>query len=190
MDPEEIVKLYKHLNLVDHKGPTMRMSPEMYEDSKEKMKLRLVGRVFGNKFVNREGLYEVIEQVWRTTRKRTEGTKRCHQWSDYNNSPMRSSGSKEGTNNGGLDEMGATLNSDNEINRVAMVETHKRWDSSTDNTLEIFTSGEDAIDFNKGNTGGDSYIQQDTNSGKAKASRNTTVDSGELPFFYMDKLEF
>ncbi|PON98281.1 Zinc knuckle CX2CX4HX4C [Trema orientale] len=54
MDPEEVAKLCERLNLDDYKGPKMRMSPTMYQDGKEKMDLYLVGRVFGNKIVNRE----------------------------------------------------------------------------------------------------------------------------------------
>ncbi|PON81110.1 hypothetical protein TorRG33x02_230690, partial [Trema orientale] len=41
--------------------------------------------------------------------------------------------------------------------------------------------GEDAIGSNKRNARDDSRAQQDTDNGKAKASRNTTGDSGELP---------
>ncbi|PON50600.1 hypothetical protein TorRG33x02_313900 [Trema orientale] len=63
MDPEEIAKLFERLNLDDHEGPVMRMNLEMYEDAKEKMELCLVGRIFGNKFVNREGPNEFAEQV-------------------------------------------------------------------------------------------------------------------------------
>ncbi|PON64798.1 hypothetical protein PanWU01x14_122730, partial [Parasponia andersonii] len=63
MDPEEIVKLCERLNLDDHEGPLMGMNPKMYEDGKEKMKLCLVRRVvFGNKFVNWDGLNKVAEQ--------------------------------------------------------------------------------------------------------------------------------
>ncbi|PON50599.1 Zinc finger, CCHC-type [Trema orientale] len=95
---------------------------------------------------------------WRRERR---DQKKGHQWSDHN-SPMRSSGNRGGTNNGGLDEMGATLNSDNEIDRGAMAETRKRWDYSTDNSLGNFTDGEDAIGSNKRNTRGDLRAQQDT----------------------------
>ncbi|PON31784.1 hypothetical protein PanWU01x14_366940, partial [Parasponia andersonii] len=70
MDPEE-VKLCERLNLDDYKGLEMRMSPMMYQDGKEKVDLCLVGPVFGNKLVNREGLSEVAEYVWRTSRKVT-----------------------------------------------------------------------------------------------------------------------
>ncbi|PON42148.1 hypothetical protein TorRG33x02_336490 [Trema orientale] len=45
------------------------MNPNMYEDGKEMMELCLVGMVFGNKIVNREGLSDEAEQVWRTSRK-------------------------------------------------------------------------------------------------------------------------
>ncbi|PON63677.1 Zinc knuckle CX2CX4HX4C [Trema orientale] len=69
MDPEEVAKLCERLNLDDYKGPEMRMSPTMYQDGKEKMDLCLVGQVFGNKVVNREGLSEVAEYVWCTSRK-------------------------------------------------------------------------------------------------------------------------
>ncbi|POO00677.1 Zinc knuckle CX2CX4HX4C [Trema orientale] len=69
MDPEEVAKLCERLNLDEYKGPEMHMSPTMYQDGKEKMDLCLVGRVFGNKIVNREGLSEVAEYVWRTSRK-------------------------------------------------------------------------------------------------------------------------
>ncbi|PON42119.1 hypothetical protein PanWU01x14_284260 [Parasponia andersonii] len=69
MDPKEIAKLCECLNLDDHEGLVVRMNPEMYKDGKEKMELYLVGRVFGNKFVNREGLNEVAKQVWHTTHK-------------------------------------------------------------------------------------------------------------------------
>ncbi|PON81116.1 LOW QUALITY PROTEIN: hypothetical protein TorRG33x02_230750 [Trema orientale] len=65
MDPEEIAKLYECLILTAMK--VLKMNLEMYEDDKEKMELFLVGRIFGNKFVNREGLNEVVEQVWCTT---------------------------------------------------------------------------------------------------------------------------
>ncbi|PON33657.1 hypothetical protein PanWU01x14_350930 [Parasponia andersonii] len=69
MDLEEIAKLCELLKLDDHEGLVMRMNPEMYEDGKEKIEFYLVGRVFGNKFVNWKGLNEVAEQVWLTTRK-------------------------------------------------------------------------------------------------------------------------
>ena len=69
MDPEEVAKLCERLNLDDYKGPEMRMSPTMYQDGKEKMDLCLVGQVFGNKVVNREGLSEVADYVWHTSRK-------------------------------------------------------------------------------------------------------------------------
>ncbi|PON90596.1 hypothetical protein TorRG33x02_136510 [Trema orientale] len=41
----------------------------MYQDGKENMDLCLVGRVFGNKIVNRKGLSEVADYVWHTSRK-------------------------------------------------------------------------------------------------------------------------
>ncbi|PON31820.1 hypothetical protein PanWU01x14_366700 [Parasponia andersonii] len=66
---------------------------------------------------------------------------------------MRSSGNRGGTNNGGLDEMKATLNLDNEIDWGAMAETRKRWDYNIDNSLRSFTSGEDTIGSNKRNAG-------------------------------------
>ncbi|PON42120.1 LOW QUALITY PROTEIN: hypothetical protein PanWU01x14_284270 [Parasponia andersonii] len=106
--------------------------------------------------------------------------KKGHQWSDYSNSPMRSSDNRGGKKNGGLYQIRATLNLDNEIDWRATVETRKRWDYSTNNSLGGFTDGEDAIGTNKRNVGGD-RAQQDTDNGKAKASGNTTSDSGELP---------
>ncbi|PON91475.1 Zinc knuckle CX2CX4HX4C [Trema orientale] len=69
MDPEEIAKLCERLNLDKHESPVLKMNPNMYEDGKEMMELCLVGRVFGNKIVNRESLSDVAEQVWCTSRK-------------------------------------------------------------------------------------------------------------------------
>ncbi|PON84023.1 Zinc knuckle CX2CX4HX4C [Trema orientale] len=69
MDPKEIAKLCERLNLDEHESPVLKMNPNMYEDGKEMMELCLVGRVFGNKIVNREGLSDVAEQVWHTSRK-------------------------------------------------------------------------------------------------------------------------
>ncbi|PON89586.1 hypothetical protein TorRG33x02_145680 [Trema orientale] len=68
-DPEEIAKLCERLNLDEHESLVLKMNPNMYEDGKEMMELCLVGRVFGNKIVNREGLSDVAKQVWRTSRK-------------------------------------------------------------------------------------------------------------------------
>ncbi|PON53129.1 Zinc knuckle CX2CX4HX4C [Parasponia andersonii] len=69
MDPEEIARLCEHLNLDDQDGPVMKMNTSIIEDGKEKMELCLVGLVFGNKIVSREGLGDMVEQVWRTSRK-------------------------------------------------------------------------------------------------------------------------
>ncbi|PON89502.1 hypothetical protein TorRG33x02_146460 [Trema orientale] len=69
MDPEEIVKLCEQLNLDDQDGLVMNMNSEVIQDRKEKMELCLVGRVFGNKIANRDGLGDLAEQIWRTSRK-------------------------------------------------------------------------------------------------------------------------
>ncbi|PON48389.1 hypothetical protein PanWU01x14_237840 [Parasponia andersonii] len=69
MDPEEIARLCERLNLDDQDGPVMKMNTSIIEDGKEKMELCLVGRVFGNKIVNRESQGDMAEQVWRTSRK-------------------------------------------------------------------------------------------------------------------------
>ncbi|PON78337.1 Zinc knuckle CX2CX4HX4C [Parasponia andersonii] len=69
MDPKEIARLCERLSLDDQDGPVMKMNMSIIEDGKEKMELCLVGWVFGNKIVNQEGLGDMAEQVWRTSRK-------------------------------------------------------------------------------------------------------------------------
>ncbi|PON87884.1 hypothetical protein TorRG33x02_162630 [Trema orientale] len=61
MDLGEVARLYERLNLDDHKDPVMHMNLTMYEDGKAKMEVCLVGRVFSNKVVNKEGLSDVAE---------------------------------------------------------------------------------------------------------------------------------
>ncbi|POO02922.1 hypothetical protein TorRG33x02_009830, partial [Trema orientale] len=77
--------------------------------------------------------------------------------------------------------MEATLISNNEINRVAIVVETRKWqDSSTDNASRSITGGRGTIGSDKGDNEGHSCAQEDTTNGQAKASRNTTVDIKEL----------
>ncbi|PON84278.1 hypothetical protein TorRG33x02_199200 [Trema orientale] len=62
MDPVEIARLCERLNLDNQDGLVMKMNTSIIEDGKEKMELCLVGRVFGNKIDNREGLGDMAEQ--------------------------------------------------------------------------------------------------------------------------------
>ncbi|PON63358.1 hypothetical protein PanWU01x14_132680 [Parasponia andersonii] len=66
MDSEKIEKVCEHLNLDDHDEPVVQMAPDFTEEGKEKLDLCLVGKVIGNKIIDREGLNDVAERVWRT----------------------------------------------------------------------------------------------------------------------------
>ncbi|PON76941.1 hypothetical protein TorRG33x02_241260 [Trema orientale] len=65
MDLDEISKLCSSLKLDESDGPMVRMGKSLYEIRKDKMLLCLVGKVFGNKLINREGLEGAMTAAWR-----------------------------------------------------------------------------------------------------------------------------
>lgn len=67
MDPDEISKLCARLRLDERDGLMVQMDQNLYAGGKEKMELCLVGNVLGNNMVNKEGMGEILKQIWRTS---------------------------------------------------------------------------------------------------------------------------
>ena len=67
MNLEELSKLYESLHLDDRDGPVVIINKEKTLAGKTKMDLVLIGKVLGNRIVNKDVIEGKVEQVWNTT---------------------------------------------------------------------------------------------------------------------------
>ena len=67
MNLEELSKLCESLHLDDRDGPVVTINKEKTLAGKTKMDLVLIGKVLGNRIVNKDVIEGKVEQVWNTT---------------------------------------------------------------------------------------------------------------------------
>ncbi|KAK2646329.1 hypothetical protein Ddye_021524 [Dipteronia dyeriana] len=71
MSADETVRLCSTMSLKDWEGLVRRLNEELLDDGKKKLSLCLVGKILGNKLINREVLRLVILRAWRVRKEMT-----------------------------------------------------------------------------------------------------------------------
>ena len=71
MSSDDIMKLCANMSLREKEGPVRRLNVDLIDDGRKKLSLSLMGKILGNKLINRDALRLVMLRVWRVRKEMT-----------------------------------------------------------------------------------------------------------------------